>query len=647
MKKKAFTLTELLVVVVIIGVLSAVVLPKFSKILQTRKTTEAENVMAAVRNEQEARCMIGRNYVGQDEISKLASLPKATSKNYTYSLDKQGITATAKDGEYELKIPSYTDGRICCSGAGCDKLNKDYPQCGSFTPDEATCEAPEPRPQTCEHPTNPDAAEDCERSGGTWNAQDCTCACPEGTHDDGSATCVSEKPQCDLNDASIKQKKALCDDPDYYYYEGTWNMDTCSCDCPPGKAWQEGEGCVPTCDIKDSKIADKKELCEDPSYSGTGAKGSWNMSKCGCDCDAGSTWQDGQGCVPTCEKTNENLGNAQTCEQPQDPAAVAGTWAWEGANACKCVCPQGSTLDKYGECISACAKTDENLWKAQDCELGSQDRHVIAVDPGGEYYNIGLGTWNWATCKCDCPDDPESYLPGVTWEYVLYNDQCYLHCTSNHSGRQSIEECVYGSAADREKGIAVPGYWNQWSCQCQCATRYGAKERKSNGEVTSCYRENCESNPGYTKAECERTGTAPTGKPIYVKGKWDAENCRCNCPKGDVKFYYGSCIKTKGNGYVDDDSYYGDGWRDNDGPDDYPDREEWPDQDPDDPELDDDYMGSGVYNGTDDSTDPSFFGLGMGYDEETGWFGIDVVVHRGDDDGGDYLGDDGWGYYDD
>lgn len=48
-KKRAFTITELLVVVVVMGVLAAVTLPKFGKMLETQKTAEAESVMRAVR----------------------------------------------------------------------------------------------------------------------------------------------------------------------------------------------------------------------------------------------------------------------------------------------------------------------------------------------------------------------------------------------------------------------------------------------------------------------------------------------------------------------------------------------------------------------------------------------------------------------
>ncbi len=240
MKKRAFTLTELLVVVVIIGVLSAVVLPKFTKVLQTRKTTEAENIMAAVRNEQEARCMIGRNYTA--DTTKLAALPKATSKNYTYTLDAQGITATAKDGDYVLQIPSYTDGRICCSGDGCDGLNKDYPKCDSFTPDEATCKAPppscpeggcEPEPEPCSVPaqTVETSTQTCGCNGDgtktgtrTFDSESCSWS------DWSWGACSKEETECgeSVTCDNAEAKKAACDE----WAENLgaeWNASACGC----------------------------------------------------------------------------------------------------------------------------------------------------------------------------------------------------------------------------------------------------------------------------------------------------------------------------------------------------------------------------------------------------------------------------------
>ena len=156
-KKKAFTLTELLVVVIVIGVLSAVVLPKFSKVIETRKTTEAEEMMAAVRTEQERRCSLDKNYTTDAAAVNLASL---NTKNFNYTLKNTGIEAasTGKYG-YTLKMPSYRDGRLCCDSAEqCAKLNKNYPLCSELTAKAdytsgAECSAdeePDNTPKPCE-----------------------------------------------------------------------------------------------------------------------------------------------------------------------------------------------------------------------------------------------------------------------------------------------------------------------------------------------------------------------------------------------------------------------------------------------------------------------------------------------------------------
>ncbi|MCQ2410883.1 MAG: prepilin-type N-terminal cleavage/methylation domain-containing protein, partial [Elusimicrobiaceae bacterium] len=128
-KKKAFTLTELLVVVVLAGVLAVTVLPKFNKMLESRKTTEAEDVMRAIRTEQELRCSLDKPYASS--FSALSDLVASNdSTHYKYSLTSSGISAINKGTrDYFLSMPSYEDGRVCCSGSYCSSLNKDYPLC--------------------------------------------------------------------------------------------------------------------------------------------------------------------------------------------------------------------------------------------------------------------------------------------------------------------------------------------------------------------------------------------------------------------------------------------------------------------------------------------------------------------------------------
>lgn len=236
-KKKAFTLTELLVVVVIIGVLAAVVLPKFNKVVETRKTTEAEEIMAAVRTEQEYRCALDKPYIGN--IAKFSEiLPNAQTKHFGYSLETTGMLASSKGKyAYTLKMPSYADGRVCCEGAECNKLNKDYPSCAELEakPDyklATQCKAELP---TCDNShtegeISTQTACGCGTAtytrwtcnGSAWityqDASSCrnvsqeqsACEASSGVWDDASCSCT--RPACDINSESVRQNRAFCED---------------------------------------------------------------------------------------------------------------------------------------------------------------------------------------------------------------------------------------------------------------------------------------------------------------------------------------------------------------------------------------------------------------------------------------------------
>lgn len=134
-RKRAFTLTELLVVVIVLGVLAAVAVPKFSRVLETRRTTEAESILSAVRTEQEARCLMGKKYLGPDKRSQVSTLANVgVSPSYDYQLLANGAIeanrGTGSNKKYTLKM-WYKTGEICCEGSECGNLSKAYPACGA------------------------------------------------------------------------------------------------------------------------------------------------------------------------------------------------------------------------------------------------------------------------------------------------------------------------------------------------------------------------------------------------------------------------------------------------------------------------------------------------------------------------------------
>ncbi len=241
-KKQAFTLTELLVVVIVIGVLSAVVLPKFNKVIETRKTTEAEEMMAAVRTEQEKRCALDKNYL--QDLSQLSEIiPHTDTKNFTYVATATGIKAHSKGKYgYTLEMPSYQDGRLCCENEEeCAKLNKDYPSCSSLRSradylsgvecqgedtDEDTDvkDCAEPRPSNTQSCSNGCGTQTrtvtCNTSTGVWEtgawSGDCSCEC--------TGTKPTETQSC--NTCGTQTRTVTCDTSTGQWVPGDWS--TCS-----------------------------------------------------------------------------------------------------------------------------------------------------------------------------------------------------------------------------------------------------------------------------------------------------------------------------------------------------------------------------------------------------------------------------------
>ena len=402
-KKKAFTLTELLVVVIVIGILSAVVLPKFSKVIETRKTTEAEEMMAAVRTEQERRCSLDKNYTTDAAAVNLASL---NTKNFNYTLKNTGIEAasTGKYG-YTLKMPSYRDGRLCCDSAEqCAKLNKNYPLCSELTAKAdytsgAECSAdekPDNTPKTCEGSSTQACGcknggtqtRTCDTTTGTWSAWGAcsiadSCEC-KGTQPASSQSC---------NTCGIQTRPITCDSATGEWVPGEWG----ACDKTAEECATDEDCCsLPASSYKFAKCIGEKYGYDSTEYTcahgsayqcaqslgigvmaGCATKGDKVIGDINIGSGVGSNlneeWLSGNykrwACdknIP-CKDSSKPKGSGSPCNGCGTRHAIyecdtsKGLWAWSSVGAC----------DKTVEECNACANIG-STWEGKEesnCEI--------------------------------------------------------------------------------------------------------------------------------------------------------------------------------------------------------------------------------------------------------------------------------------
>ncbi|MBP5591749.1 prepilin-type N-terminal cleavage/methylation domain-containing protein [bacterium] len=105
MKSKGFTLIELMIVVAIIGVLSAVAIPLYTSYTNRAKRVEAEEQLMTVATSEEDYFNNYRKYVKEDGSTNVLSKyygaelgGSGTNKNYVIE-----VTTTNSDSQYEAK----------------------------------------------------------------------------------------------------------------------------------------------------------------------------------------------------------------------------------------------------------------------------------------------------------------------------------------------------------------------------------------------------------------------------------------------------------------------------------------------------------------------------------------------------------------
>ena len=87
-----FTLIELMIVVIVMGILAAIALPMYNEYVLEAKLVEAQSNLADIRVRAEQFFSDNRTYVG---FPANCGLPASSAKYFTYACDNPAATATA------------------------------------------------------------------------------------------------------------------------------------------------------------------------------------------------------------------------------------------------------------------------------------------------------------------------------------------------------------------------------------------------------------------------------------------------------------------------------------------------------------------------------------------------------------------------
>jgi len=78
--KKGFTLVELLIVVIIIGILATIAMPQYQRFVERSRAAEANTILGAIRNAEEVYKIDNAKYLVVTDAGDIATGPSANNK---------------------------------------------------------------------------------------------------------------------------------------------------------------------------------------------------------------------------------------------------------------------------------------------------------------------------------------------------------------------------------------------------------------------------------------------------------------------------------------------------------------------------------------------------------------------------------------
>lgn len=494
LRRSGFTLTEVLIVVLIVAVLAAIAYPIYTKSATKSRAVEAINLLEMVRNKQLIKFARDKKY--HTDISALGQLTSNKNQesisgqelkinNYTLSLNaaKNCVTATYDKGNTKFSFSSgYENTGLGCTGDIC----KSFGNIVGGASDVCNC----------------NGLEACT-NGFVRNLTTCSCECNLCLINGSCQAPAQTQPtsrSCGNGGTQTRSCTAGCNGGSC----GEWGPCTGQ-SCPAASKPAESEACG-NCGTRTRTVS-----CN--SNTATWTAGSWGGCTAEGVCAPNQTQACGNGGTQTC---TSSCSWSSTCMETPCPATCADgfirTSATTGSFATCCSCPSHKTTKmQSGGCDTS-----------GNCHA---DKMICACPNTADYTKCTStgGTWNDTTCTCTCPTTGKNPFDSTTG-CACPTNKAWLNWryTSGPGAGPAAKQCICSNAIDYS---AFAG----GACSNSVST---SNDMKARCKGLFCQKD-CGAICIFVSASAAASIPAYSSiAPQTVSGTWNADTCSCSCPSG-------------------------------------------------------------------------------------------------------------------